>query len=335
MADMVNVAIFGCGNMGSTHARRLSKLENVHLRYLVDANKESALKLQKEVNAELVTEDFNKVLDDKNVDVVIICTHHHLHAPMSISAAQAGKHVFCEKPLALNVEECLSIAEAVEKSGIKFMMGFQARFSPFVLKIKEVVPKPWVTIAQLVDPKWGEDLWANDPVEGGGNVLSQGCHCFDATCFLNGSKPVSIYSEGGNLHHLSLPIIDSVVSTMRFDNGSVANVTIGDFGNPALMGKSAYQVFAGNVTATLFNYYSEPEVRLWGAEPARITMDDLPGCNDSYMAHGYTQQMHALIDWVSKDIDPVNAAKVRDGVLATELAIKAFESIKTHQAQDL
>jgi len=335
MADVVKAAIFGCGNMGSTHARRLSRLENVRLRYLVDAYEESALKLQKEVDAELITTDFRKALDDKDVDVVIICTHHNLHAPMSIAAAQAGKHVFCEKPLALNMEECLSIAEAVEKADVKFMMGFQARFSPFVLKLKEFVPNPWVTIAQLIDPKWGESSWANDPIEGGGNILSQGCHCFDATCFLNDSTPVSIYSEGGNYHHPTLPITDTVVCTMRFANGSVANVTIGDFGNPALMGKSAYQVFAGNVTATLFNYYSAPEVRLWGAEPARITMDDLPGCSDSYVAHGYAQQMHALIDWVGKDIDPVNAAKVRDGVLATELAIKAFESIKTHQAQAL
>jgi len=335
MKDQISVAIFGCGNMGSTHARKLAKMNNVRLRYLVDVNEESAIRLKKELDAELTSSDYRKALDDKEVDIVIICTHHHLHAPMSIASAQAGKHIFCEKPLALTMEDCLAITEAVEKAGVKFMMGFQARFSPFVLKLKEVVPHPWVIIAQLIDPKWGESIWANDPIEGGGNVLSQGCHCFDVTCFLSGSKPVSIYAEGGNFHHPSLPIIDSVACTLRFENGSVANVTVGDFGNPALMGKSAYQVFAGSVTATLFKYYNEPEVRLWGKEPSRITIDDLPGCNDSHIAHGYTQQIQALIDWVSKDIDPVNAAKVRDGMLATELALKAFESIKTHQPQSV
>lgn len=335
MADKVNIAIIGCGGMGSTHARRLSRIENVQLSYLVDANEESALKLQREVGAKSIATDYRKALDDKELDAIIICTHHHLHAPMSIAAAEAGKHIFCEKPLALTMEDCLDIAEAVEKAGVKFMMGFQARFSPFVLKLKEVVPQPWVTIAQLIDPKWGEGIWANDPIEGGGNVLSQGCHCFDATCFLNDSNPVSIYSEGGNFHHKSLTITDTVACTLRFANDSVANITIGDFGNPALMGKSAYQVFAGNITATLFNYYNDPEVRLWGAEPAIITTDDIPGCGDTYFAHGYTQQMQALIDWIGKDIDPTNAAKVRDGVRATELALKAFESIRTHQAQAL
>jgi predicted dehydrogenase len=313
MKDKIGVAIFGCGNMGSTHARRLARMGNIRLRYLVDSYEESAIKLQKELDAELTASDFRNALDDKEVDLVIICTHHHLHAPMSIASAQAGKHIFCEKPLALTMDDCLGIADAVEKNNTKFMMGFQARFSPFVLKLKEVVPKPWITIAQLIDPKWGEDIWANDPIEGGGNVLSQGCHCFDTTCFLNGSKPVSIYAEGGNYHHPSISIIDSV----------------------ALMGKSAYQVFAGNVTATLSKYYNEPEVHLWGAEPPRITVDDIPGCNDSYVAHGYTQQIQAMIDWVGKDVEPVNAAKVRDGVLATELALKAFESIKTHQPQAL
>jgi predicted dehydrogenase len=335
MKDKIGVAIFGCGNMGSTHARRLARMGNIRLRYLVDSYEESAIKLQKELDAELTASDFRKALDDKEVDLVLICTHHHLHAPMSIASAQAGKHIFCEKPLALTMGDCLGIADAVEKNNTKFMMGFQARFSPFVLKLKEVVPKPWITIAQLIDPKWGEDIWANDPIEGGGNVLSQGCHCFDTTCFLNDSKPVSIYAEGGNYHHPSISIIDSVACTLRFENGSVANVTIGDFGNPALMGKSAYQVFAGNVTATLSKYYNEPEVHLWGAEPAKITVDDIQGCNDTYVAHGYTQQIQAMIDWVGKDTDPGNAAKVRDGVLATELALKAFESIKTHQPQAL
>ncbi|MBM3708666.1 MAG: Gfo/Idh/MocA family oxidoreductase [Actinobacteria bacterium] len=335
MSDNVNIAIVGCGGMGSTHARRLSKMENVNISYLIDKVEESAQKLQREVGAKKIATDIRQALDDKNVGVIIICTHHHLHAPMSIASAQAGKHIFCEKPLALTMDDCIGIAEAVEKTGVKFMMGFQARFSPFVLKLKEIVPQPWVTISQLIDPKWGEDIWANDPIEGGGNVLSQGCHCFDATCFLNDSPVVSIYAEGGNYHHLSLPIIDTVACTLRFSNNSVANITIGDFGNPALMGKSAYQVFEGNITATLYNYYSEPEVRLWGTQPAIITTDDIPGCGDTYFAHGYTQQMQALIDWIGKDIDPINAAKVRDGVKATELALKAFESIRTHQPQAL
>lgn len=336
MAEKVGVAIIGCGGMGKTHARSLAKRDDVYFRMLVDVRLEAAQALQKEVNAEFIGTDFESALKDPSVDIILICTHHHLHAPISIAAAQAGKNVFCEKPLALTLEECENVARAVESAGVKFMMGFQVRFSPLLLKLKEVVPKPWVTIGHIIDPKWGESSWANDPVEGGGNILSQGCHCFDATCFLNDTEPISIYAGGGNYHHPTLPIIDSVACTIRFAGGSVANVAIGDFGNPALLGKSGYQVFAGNVTATLYNLHTgEPEVRLWGTQPARLTAADIPGCDDSTAAHGYTQEMHALMDWIGKDIDPAIGAKVRDGLRATKLAIKAFESIRTNQAQPL
>ena len=186
MAEKVGVAIVGCGTMGKTHARLLATFEDAALKVLVDTNEAAALGLQQEVGAASVASDLHRALEDPAVDVVLICTHHHQHAPMCTLAAQAGKHVFCEKPLAITAADCEEIQSAVEAAGIKFMVGFQARFSPFVLKLKEMAPKPWVTIAQLFDPKWGEQLWVNDPVEGGGNVLSQGCHCFDATCFLNG-----------------------------------------------------------------------------------------------------------------------------------------------------
>ena len=335
VAEKVGVAIVGCGNMGKTHARLLATFEDVALKVLVDTNEAAALGLQKEVGAASVASDLQRALEDPDVDVVLICTHHHQHAPMCTLAAQAGKHVFCEKPLAITAADCEEIARAVDAAGIKFMVGFQARFSPFVLKLKEVVPEPWVTIAQLFDPKWGEQLWVNDPVEGGGNVLSQGCHCFDATCFLNEGDAESIYAEGGNFHHPSLPITDAVACSLRFPGGAVASVTIGDVGRPALMGKSAYQVFAGDVTASLFNYYWEPEIHLWGAEPERLTTADLPGCEDRDAAHGYTQQMRALIDWICKDVDPVGAARVRDGVRATMLGLKAIESIRMRRPQEM
>lgn len=331
----VGAAIIGCGNMGKTHARLLAGFDEVSLRMLVDADEGRARALGAEVPAAAVSTEFERALDDPAVDVVFICTHHHLHAPMCVAAAGAGKNIFCEKPLAINLEDCEAISKAVNAAGVKFMAGFQARFSPFFLKLKEVAPRPWLTIAQYFDPRWGEQSWANDPVAGGGNVLSQGCHCFDAVRFLNASEAVSIYAAGGNYHHPTLPITDAVACTLRFADGAVANVAIGDVGKPALMGKAAYQVFAGDATASLFNYHWSPEIRLWGAGPGRLTVDDIPGCDDSDFAHGYTQQMRAVVDWTLRDVDPVNAAKLDDAVRATTLALRSIEAIRTGQVQEL
>lgn len=331
----LGVAIIGCGNMGSTHARLLSGFDDVSLRVLVDTDEDAARSLGAEVRAAGVSTEFRRALDDPAVDIVFICTHHHLHSPMCVATAEAGKDIFCEKPLAIRAEDCAAIANAVCAAGVKFLTGFQARFSPFFLKLKEVAHRPWLTIGQYIDPRWGEQSWANDPVAGGGNVLSQGCHCFDAVRFLNPSEVVSIYAAGGNYHHPSLPITDAVACTLRFEDGAVANVAIGDVGKPALMGKAAYQVFAGESTASLFNYHWNPEIRLWGARPDRLTVDDIPGCDDTDFAHGYTQQMRAVVDWSLRGVDPANAAKLDDGVRATTLALKAVEAIRTGEVQEL
>ena len=331
----LGVAIIGCGNMGRTHARLLAGFDDVSLRLLVDTDEGAARSLAAEVRAAEAGAEFQRALDDPSVDIVFICTHHHLHAPMCMAAAKAGKDIFCEKPLAIRAEDCAAIAEAVRTAGVRFMTGFQARFSPFFLKLKEVVPRPWLTIAQYIDPRWGEQSWANDPVAGGGNVLSQGCHCFDAVRFLNPSEVVSIYAAGGNYHHPTLPITDAVACTLRFADGAVANLAIGDVGKPALMGKAAYQVFAGETTASLFNYHWIPEIRLWGAEPGRLTVNDLPGCEETDFAHGYTQQMRAVVDWSLKGIEPPNAAKLDDGVRATTLALGAIDAIRTGEVQEL
>lgn len=336
MTDKLGVAIIGCGGMGRTHARLLATFDDVYIRALVDVREEAAQAIHEEVKAEYTTSDFERVLNDDGVDAMLVCTHHHLHRPMCVAAAEVKKNIFVEKPLALTMDDCNAIRDAVKSAGVKLMVGFQARHSPFILKLKEVIGVPLAIISQLIDPRWGDASWANDPIEGGGNVLSQGCHCFDATSFLAGSEPVSIYAQGGNFTHPNIPqITDSVACVIRFANGAVASVTIGDFGKPALMGKAAYQLYAGDKTGTLWNYYEkEPQMKFWGAQPEAFTMDDLPeNWRNSHGAHGYVQQMRGMVDWFARDVDPVNAAKVEDGVRATLMGVKAIEAIRTGQAQ--
>ena len=337
MSDKVGVGLIGCGGMGSHHARNLAEIEGAHLRGFADVRSEAAQQLQTEVGCDYCTTNPQDLFNDDLVDVVLICTHHDLHVPLAIEAAEAGKQIFVEKPLALTIEGCEQIEAAVERAGVKLMAGFQARFSPFIAKLKEVIPTPLVIVGQLVDPRWGDDSWANDPVEGGGNVLSQGCHLFDAMCWLAGAEPVTVYAEGGNLTHPKIPeITDSVVATIRFANGCVASAINGDFGSPGLAGKAFYELFGGTKTATLYGYYGEPAIKFWGAEPADFTMEDLPpDYRNGSAAHGYVDEMQALIDWVGKDVDPVNAAKVKDGLRATKIGIKMIESIRTGQPQRL
>ena len=124
MAEQVGVAVVGCGGMGKWHTRILAGFDDVHLRVLVDVNEDAALALHADSGAVKVATDMNGAMQDRGVDAVLVCTHHHLHAPMCIAAAQAGKHTFCEKPLALTMEDCEAIAGAVDAAQVKVMVGY-------------------------------------------------------------------------------------------------------------------------------------------------------------------------------------------------------------------
>jgi myo-inositol 2-dehydrogenase / D-chiro-inositol 1-dehydrogenase len=332
----IEVGIIGCGGMGKIHARHLAALPGARLRAYADPRAGAAMALLDEHGGGYVAEDANRLLADDGLDAVFICTHHHLHHPLCIQAAHAGKHVLVEKPLALTVRECEEIEAAVEAAGVKLVVGFMARFSPFVERLKAAVPRPLVSVGQLIDPRWPDISWANDPVEGGGNVLSQGCHCFDLLAWLHESEPVTVYAGGGNLHHPALPITDAVAATLHFASGAVSSAVVGDVGRPAVAGKSFYELFGGDRTATLAGFYDDPILRCWNAEPASMTMADLPEAERSYdHAHGYPQMVRAFIEWAAGGDRPPQAALAHDGARATRIAAAAIESARSGQPQSL
>lgn len=333
---MIQVGIIGCGGMGKLHARNLAGLPNARLRAYADPREEAARALLDAYGGDYIAAEAGRLFADDGLDAVFICTHHHLHHPLCLQAAAAGKQILVEKPLALTVRECEEIEAAVEAAGVKLMVGFMARFSPFVERLKAAVPRPLMSLGQLVDPRWADTSWANDPVAGGGNVLSQGCHCFDLLAWLHNSEPVDVFAGGGNLHHPALPITDAVAATIRFANGTAACAVVSDLGKPVVAGKAFYELFGGDRTATLVGFYDDPKLCCWNTEPATMTMADLPEPDRNYnAAHGYPQMARAFIDWVAGGSVPPQAALARDGTRATRIGVAACESARTGQLQPL
>jgi len=335
----ISVGIIGCGNMGKVHAKEL-KQAGARVYGLADPRLDVAEALKQEVGAERVVADGRALIDDPNVDAVVIATHHDLHVPQALAAAQAGKHIFIEKPLALTVAECEQVVAAVESAGVKAMCGFQARFSPFCRTLRELVGKPLVLLATFTDPKWGPTSWANDPKAGGGNVLSQGCHMFDMMCYFAQGEPAVIHAEGGNFQHPELPITDSVVATIRFANGVVASAVVGDYGFNPTLGKAAYHLYAGSKVGALVRYYNEPELQFWGLKPPRITGADLSPAHLAQAPstdwrsparlwlHGYPQQIEAFLKWLANGERPLDACGIREAARATRMAVRCIESIQ-------
>ena len=94
--------------------------------------------------------------------------------------------------MAMNAADARAIRDAVREAGVQLQMGFKFRYAPMVRRAREFLPHPRVVVGQVMDNPWPEGSWATDPVKGGGNVISQGCHNFDLVCFLANAEPVEL-----------------------------------------------------------------------------------------------------------------------------------------------
>ena len=323
MPQQINVGIIGCGAMGETHARCLAAVDQATIHAFCDADEQRASALCTQYKGAYATTDPEQVLNDDTIDAVYICTHHDTHSTLCIRAAECHKHVMVEKPLALTLDECYAVGNAVEKHGITLMTGFKMRYYPAVARVKDYIPTPLVTTGQMLDGRWPDDFWANDPVKGGGNVLSQGCHTMDLVYYLNGSEPERIYAEGGNFTHTGLAIVDNIVATIRFKNGSVASIVQGDSGQTPFVSKFSFQVTDGRKTAHLRNRLKS--VTFFDGEK----QDEI---NDPE-EYGFPEENRDFIRaLLTKTAPPITH---RDGLRATLLILKAFESLKTGLPQTI
>lgn len=356
----MRIAIVGCGGMGNRHTMLLgTAVPDAEVTLLVDPIPEAIDRIRQRNNlanvpgvANLADPRFKEL-----ADAVIIATHHDLHPPLAIAAADAGKHIFIEKPLALTMEACRDVAAAVRRNNVQLVVGFQARHSPYVQQARQAIPQPRVLVGEMIDPKWADDSWAQHPLTGGGNVLSQGVHSFDLLCYLAGSEPVSVHAEGGALTHdpTTTAVIDSVLATIRFANGAIASAIIGDFGPDPYTGKSFYQLFdAAGRSATIYGYYNGVRLlknrqfedydgerilrgRLEGfghrgltevTEP-RVTPISETEAADPNGPLGYVGELQEFVACARKNRPPTISATVEDGMRATQLALAAFESIRS------
>ena len=319
----VRLGIIGCGAIAETHAKCLLQIPQAEMVAFCDADLGRASTLCRAVGGTYATEDAERVFRDDSIDAVYICTHHDSHSTLAVRAARAGKHVMMEKPLALTVPECERVAQAVEQSGISLMTAFKMRYYPSVARARQFIPRPLITVAQMMDSRWPDDFWANDPVKGGGNILSQGGHTVDLVCYLHGAEPVRVYAEGGNFTHPGLGIVDNIVATISFDNESVASLAQGDAGATPYVSKFSFQLLDGRRTAHLHNRLKS--VVLFDGEKSEVQEDP-----DEY---GFMEENRDFIRSIQQREPP--PITYRDGMRATLVLLKALESLKTGRSQTI
>lgn len=319
----LHVALIGCGSYGAQHAEFFARCPEVKFQAVADIALERAEAFAAKYGAGYATREVARVFDDPQIDAVWVCTQHHTHAPLAEQAAAAGKNFFLEKPLALTLADCDRIVAAVERSGVIAASGFKLRFFPAVVAAKQFITTPVLTSAHVIDDHWPSEFWANDPVQGGGNVLSQGCHIVDTVLHLHTSAPVRVYAAGGNRAHPTRDIVDTAAITLTFADGAVANISVGDVGVPPHASKFALQASDGSRSLSLYNRLNSIMTRADG----KIT--EHPAWPEDGAAVIDREFIKAV---ATGGPSPVSVQSARR---TSAVVIAAIESIKTGNAVDL
>lgn len=323
MPAMTRIGIIGCGEMGRTHAHCIAALGIGTIRALCDTDESRARSLAEFAPHAYITSQADQLIRDDSIDALYVCTHNESHAPLGIAAARAGKHVMMEKPVAMSLRDCSDLAEAVDRAGIRFMTAFKLRYYPSVARVRTFIPHPFLCIAQMIDERWPDSFWGNDTLQGGGNVLSQGCHAVDLMCHLLGEAPISIYARGGNLHHPEIAIADLLTATVSFTNNVSASLVIGDVGRTPFLSKLSFQVMDGIRTAHLHDRLKQ--AHLWDGthEHQHVDSEEM----------GFLEENREFLTALSDSRRP--SASLADGIRATVILLRAQESLKTGQVHSI
>jgi len=235
----VTMGVIGAGNFAQAYLLpNFRRLEGVTLRGVATATSVSATNAARKFGFAYCTCDYHEILNDPEINCVVIATRHNLHAPLAAEALRAGKHVFVEKPLALNAEQLQEVIEAYqsgqEPSNLQspisslLMIGFNRRFSPFIQELKKFLAHrtgPLVMTYRVNAGYVPPDHWVHDPVEGGGRILGEVCHFVDLLQYLTGARPCRVFAQTARGHNGHIPDEDNVQVTISFEDGSTGIIT--------------------------------------------------------------------------------------------------------------
>ncbi len=225
---MLKVGIIGAGRIGKVHAESIAKfVPNAEVKaiadpFMTDETREWA----KSMGINDIYTDHKDILNDSEIEAVLVCSSTDTHSQMSIEAAEAGKHIFCEKPIDHDLERIHRVLEVVEKAGVKFQVGFNRRFDHNFRAVKEAV-----AAGKIGDPHIIK-ITSRDPEAppaeyvkvSGGIFLDMTIHDFDMARYLSGSEVEEVYAVGNVLVDPAIGEagdVDTAIITLKFKNGAL------------------------------------------------------------------------------------------------------------------
>jgi myo-inositol 2-dehydrogenase/D-chiro-inositol 1-dehydrogenase len=322
---MIELALFGAGQIGSMHARTIAADSRARLKYVVDLRADAAIRAAEATGAAVV--DRATALADPKVAGVIIASATNTHAEIAIAAAVAGKAIFCEKPIDLALDRVDACLAAVKRAGVPFQIGFHRRFDPSFRAVRAGIDAGRIGKVELVaitsrDPQPDSEEYLR---VSGGLFRDMTIHDFDMARFLLGEEPVEVFAAGSCLIDpvfAKLGDFDTVMATLRTASGRLCHINnsvraVYGYDQRIEVLGSTGMLSAGNRTPTSLEY----------AGPDGIVADRPLRFFIERYAEAYAAELRSFVSCIADRRTPTPGAE--DGLRAMLLAEAALASSRS------
>ncbi len=336
----LGVCVVGAGAMGTLHATLWNRTPHAQVVAVVDSQSDRAKKLAHECELTHSYADYRKAIEQANVDVVSICVPTYLHPEIAIFAAEHGKHVLCEKPIALTVKDADAMIAAAERNKIQLTVGLMRRQSPVHSDLRT-----WLASGDLGRPVMYHSVDVreirpkremHDAQANGGPIIDMGVHLFDAWSYIFDSRPTQVYAQAHKLaegrpelSHIKELAFDTATVVVHYASGDTGTFVV-SWGLPpgANPEGTPDQIFGPKGMATVQYHRALQELRVlqegnqW--HTVSISECDL-----------YQSEIQAFADLLLGTPDGTLPATAQDGKAALQVALAALESIATGEVVNL
>ncbi|MDQ0110888.1 inositol 2-dehydrogenase [Paenibacillus harenae] len=323
----VRVGIIGAGRIGKIHADNLLRMAEAEVVAISDLfASEELMAWASARGIGIVTTDSTELIGNPDIDAIFICSSTDTHVPLIVQAAEAGKHIFCEKPVSMDVNRTREALHAVEKAGVKLQIGFNRRFDHNFKRLRELVGQGRIGETHLVK------ITSRDPNPpspeyikvSGGIFMDMAIHDFDMARFMAGSEVESVFAQGGVLVDpvfAEYDDLDTAITTLTFANGAFAVI---DNSRRAAYGyDQRVEVFGSKGAASADNDY--PNTVVVSDEAGVVRDKPLHFFLERYN-EAYVEETRMFIDSVLHNRPlPVEGF---DGLQAELIAMAAKQSVK-------
>lgn len=322
--EHIGVAVLGAGRIGHRHAVNVARaVPGARLIGVADVDEAAAQRAVADAGAGRAVARYEDLLADPAVDAIVVATPTDTHAAVMVDAARAGKHIMCEKPIALTIEATRAAVEAVESYGVLLQIGFNRRFAPDWVRAHEAIERgdvgePWIVKLVGRDPRIAPISYLK---ASGGQFKDQSIHEFDAAYWLVGREVEEVYATGSVLVDAAVAEIgdvDTSLTTLRFEGGALGLV---DSCRRAVYGFDIRGEVHGSEGKLVIGYDGRTAATL--LQPNKVSHDHVDWFLELF-ADAYRDEMIDFVDCVRSGRTP--RALAADGLRALRIAVAAGRS---------